>query len=105
MWGNPNATATSEVRLLSGKVAWVTRASFGLGRLMAARVCAFGAWVAIYGTCFDSSRSFGQSDSMEQVARDIGETPGRRDSRRLVPNRRPGGQCRRCRRTMAQIEG
>jgi 3-oxoacyl-[acyl-carrier protein] reductase len=56
---------------LAGKVAWVTGSSRGLGRVMAARLCALGAQVAIHGTRFDSPRSFGEGESMEQVARDV----------------------------------
>src|SRR6516164_544519 len=62
----------SEARPLAGKVAWVTGSSRGLGRVMAARLCALGARVAIHGTRFDSPRSFGEGESMEQVARDVG---------------------------------
>jgi 3-oxoacyl-[acyl-carrier protein] reductase len=62
---------------LSGKVAWVTGSSRGLGRVMAARLCALGAQVAIHGTRFDSPRTFGEGESMEQVARDVAaETSG-----------------------------
>jgi NAD(P)-dependent dehydrogenase (short-subunit alcohol dehydrogenase family) len=67
----------SEARPLAGKVAWVTGSSRGLGRVMAARLCALGARVAIHGTRFDSPRSFNEGDTMEQVARDVGaETNG-----------------------------
>jgi NAD(P)-dependent dehydrogenase (short-subunit alcohol dehydrogenase family) len=61
----------SDLRPLEGKVAWVTGSSRGLGRVMAARHCALGARVAVHGTRFDSPRSFGEGDSMEQVARDV----------------------------------
>jgi 3-oxoacyl-[acyl-carrier protein] reductase len=67
----------SELRPLAGKVAWVTGSSRGLGRGVAARLCALGARVAIHGTRFDSPRSFGEGDSLEQVARDVaGEAKG-----------------------------
>jgi 3-oxoacyl-[acyl-carrier protein] reductase len=38
---------------------------------MATKLCQLGAAVAIHGTRFDSPRSFGEGESMEQVARDI----------------------------------
>src|SRR2546425_8180679 len=56
---------------LAGQVAWVTGSSRGLGRVMAARLCALGAQAAVHGTRFDSPRSFGEGESMEQVARDV----------------------------------
>src|SRR4051812_26924005 len=56
---------------LAGQVAWVTGSSRGLGRVMAARLCAMGARVAIHGTRPDSPRSFNEGESMEQVARDV----------------------------------
>ncbi|HEY7329189.1 MAG TPA: SDR family oxidoreductase [Gemmataceae bacterium] len=58
-------------KTLSGQVAWVTGSSRGLGRVMATKLCQLGAAVAIHGTRFDSPRSFGEGESMEQVARDI----------------------------------
>src|SRR6186997_2419456 len=61
----------SDERPLTGKVAWVTGSSRGLGRVMAARLCAQGARVAIHGTRFESPRSFEEGDTMEQVARDV----------------------------------
>jgi 3-oxoacyl-[acyl-carrier protein] reductase len=61
----------SDVRPLAGKVAWVTGSSRGLGRVIAARLCALGARVAVHGTRFDSPRSFNEGDTMEQVARDV----------------------------------
>src|SRR6516225_1832764 len=56
---------------LAGRTAWVTGSSRGLGRVMATRLCALGASVAIHGTRFDSPKSFGEGESMEQVARDV----------------------------------
>jgi 3-oxoacyl-[acyl-carrier protein] reductase len=61
---------------LAGKVAWVTGSSRGLGRVMATKLCQLGASVAIHGTRFDSPRSFGEGDSMEQVARDVAAEVG-----------------------------
>src|SRR5947209_15385783 len=64
----------SDPRPLAGTVAWVTGSSRGLGRVMATRLCAMGAQVAIHGTRFDSPRSFGEGETMEQVARDVAAT-------------------------------
>jgi 3-oxoacyl-[acyl-carrier protein] reductase len=61
----------SAARPLAGKVCWVTGSSRGLGRVMATRLCSLGARVAIHGTRFDSPRSFGEGQTMEQVARDV----------------------------------
>jgi 3-oxoacyl-[acyl-carrier protein] reductase len=61
---------------LAGKVAWVTGSSRGLGRVMATKLCQLGASLAIHGTRFDSPRSFGEGESMEQVARDIAAEVG-----------------------------
>jgi 3-oxoacyl-[acyl-carrier protein] reductase len=56
---------------LTGQVAWVTGSSRGLGRVMATRLCALGAQVAVHGTRFDSPRTFKEGDTMEQVAQDV----------------------------------
>jgi 3-oxoacyl-[acyl-carrier protein] reductase len=61
---------------LEGKIAWVTGSSRGLGRVMAERLCADGAAVAVHGTRPDSPRSFGEGESMEQVAADIAAATG-----------------------------
>lgn len=61
---------------LSGQVAWITGSSRGLGRVMATQLCALGAAVAVHGTRPDSPKSFGEGQSMEQVARDIGTDAG-----------------------------
>jgi 3-oxoacyl-[acyl-carrier protein] reductase len=63
-------------RPLAGKIAWVTGSSRGLGRVMAERLCAQGAVVAVHGTRPDSPKSFGEGESMEQVARDIAAAAG-----------------------------
>jgi 3-oxoacyl-[acyl-carrier protein] reductase len=60
-----------EKQPLAGQVAWVTGSSRGLGRVIATRLCALGAQVAIHGTRRDSPRSFDEGESMEQVARDV----------------------------------
>jgi len=56
---------------LAGQVAWVTGSSRGLGRVMATQLCRMGARVAVHGTRPDSPRSFGEGESMDQVARDV----------------------------------
>jgi 3-oxoacyl-[acyl-carrier protein] reductase len=61
----------STEKSLAGRVAWITGSSRGLGRVMATKLCALGASVAVHGTRFDSPRSFGEGDTMEQVARDV----------------------------------
>src|SRR5436190_24091688 len=58
-------------RPLEGQVAWVTGSSRGLGRVMATKLCALGGRVAVHGTRPESPRSFGEGQSMEQVARDV----------------------------------
>lgn len=53
------------------QIAWVTGSSRGIGRAIASELCELGAAVAIHGTRFDSPRTFGEGESMEQVAYDI----------------------------------
>ena len=56
---------------LADRVAWVTGSSRGLGRVMAEELCRQGAMVAVHGTRADSPRTFGEGESMQQVADDI----------------------------------
>lgn len=56
---------------LAGQVAWITGSSRGLGRVMATKLCSLGAAVAVHGTRADSPKTFGEGESMEQVARDV----------------------------------
>jgi 3-oxoacyl-[acyl-carrier protein] reductase len=56
---------------LANQVAWITGSSRGLGRVMAEELCSLGAKVAVHGTRPDSPRTFGEGESMEQVARDV----------------------------------
>ncbi len=56
---------------LCGKSAWVTGSSRGLGRVMADTLCRLGARVAIHGTRLDSPQTFGEGESMQQVADEI----------------------------------
>ncbi len=66
----------STEKALAGQVAWVTGSSRGLGRVMATHLCQLGAQVAVHGTRPDSPRSFGEGESMEQVAQDIAREAG-----------------------------
>jgi 3-oxoacyl-[acyl-carrier protein] reductase len=66
----------STAKPLVNQVAWVTGSSRGLGRVMATRLCALGANVAVHGTKPDSPKSFGEGESMDQVARDIAAEAG-----------------------------
>ena len=66
----------AEQQSLAGKVAWVTGSSRGLGRVVATRLCALGAAVAVHGTSFDSPRSFGKGETMERVARNVAAAAG-----------------------------
>ena len=61
---------------LAGQVAWVTGSSRGLGRVMATELCRLGAQVALHGTRPDSPKSFGEGESMDQVARDVAAEAG-----------------------------
>lgn len=56
---------------LAGQVAWITGSSRGLGRVMADELCRLGARVAVHGTRPDSPQTFGEGESMEQVANDV----------------------------------
>jgi 3-oxoacyl-[acyl-carrier protein] reductase len=66
----------SDSKPLAGQVAWVTGSSRGLGRVMATTLCRMGAAVAVHGTRSDSPRSFGEGESMAQVARDVAAEAG-----------------------------
>lgn len=61
---------------LAGQVGWVTGSSRGLGRVMATQLCRMGARVAVHGTRPESPQSFGEGQSMDQVARDIAAEAG-----------------------------
>jgi 3-oxoacyl-[acyl-carrier protein] reductase len=62
---------TTARRPLDSQVAWVTGSSRGLGRAMADELCRLGAKVAVHGTRSDSPRTFGEGESMQQVADDV----------------------------------
>lgn len=56
---------------LQDQVVWITGSSRGLGRVMAEEICGLGAQVAVHGTRPDSPKTFGEGESMEQVAHDV----------------------------------
>src|SRR5947199_9179023 len=66
----------SNEKPLAGQVAWITGSSRGLGRVLATHLCRLGAAVAIHGTRPDSPKSFGEGESMEQVAQDVAREAG-----------------------------
>jgi len=61
---------------LSGKVAWVTGSSRGLGRGIAAHLAELGAAVAVHGTSPTSTRAFDEADSLAAVAQEIADQSG-----------------------------
>ena len=64
---------TSTSRPFSGRVAWVTGSSRGLGRAIAARLASLGSSVAVHGTSPISTRAFSEAESLDAVARAIAE--------------------------------
>lgn len=65
-----------ERRRLSGKIAFVTGSSRGIGRVIATHLANLGASVAIQGTSPTSTRAFGEADSLAAVARAIETASG-----------------------------
>jgi 3-oxoacyl-[acyl-carrier protein] reductase len=57
-------------------VAWVTGSSRGIGRVLAERLCADGAVVAVHGTRPDSPATLGEGRSMAETAREIAQRAG-----------------------------
>jgi 3-oxoacyl-[acyl-carrier protein] reductase len=68
----------ADTRLFSGKTAFVTGSSRGIGRVIATHFATLGASVAIQGTTPTSARAFGEADSLEAVARAIEAQSGSR---------------------------
>jgi 3-oxoacyl-[acyl-carrier protein] reductase len=58
-------------RPLTGKVAWVTGSSRGLGRVIATHLGSLGASVVVHGTTPTSTRAFGEGDSLASVAEGV----------------------------------
>lgn len=56
---------------LSGKFAWVTGSSRGIGRVIADHLASLGANVAVHGTSLNSTRAFNEADSLKTVAQTI----------------------------------
>ena len=63
-------------RYLTGKVAWVTGSSRGIGRVIAGHLGGLGAMVAVHGTTPDSARAFNEAESLEAVAEGIASEHG-----------------------------
>jgi len=63
-------------KTLSGRVAWVTGSSRGLGRAIAAHLASLGAQVVVHGTTPTSSRAFDEADSLAAVASAIADEHG-----------------------------
>jgi NAD(P)-dependent dehydrogenase (short-subunit alcohol dehydrogenase family) len=63
-------------RELSGRVAWVTGSSRGLGRVIAAHLASLGARIVVHGTTPTSSRAFDEADSLGSVAEAIASEHG-----------------------------
>jgi 3-oxoacyl-[acyl-carrier protein] reductase len=68
----------ADTRLFSGKTAFVTGSSRGIGRVIAAHLATLGASLAIHGTTPTSARAFGEAESLEAVARTIQAESGSR---------------------------
>ena len=66
---------TSEKRL-TGKIAWVTGSSRGIGRVIADHLASMGAKVAVHGTSPTTTRAFNEADSLESVANTIASAHG-----------------------------
>ena len=64
--------------VFTGKTAFVTGSSRGIGRVIATHLANLGASVAIQGTTPTSTRAFGEADSLEAVARAVEKESGSR---------------------------
>lgn len=61
---------------LTGKVAWVTGSSRGLGRVIATHLGQLGATIVVHGSTPTSTRAFGEGDSLASVVDEIAEASG-----------------------------
>ena len=61
---------------LTGKVAWVTGSSRGLGRVIATHLGQLGASLVVHGSTPTSTRAFGEGDSLASVVDEIAEASG-----------------------------
>ena len=61
---------------LTGKVAWVTGSSRGIGRVVASHLASLGIKVAVHGTSPFSTRAFNEAESLETVAQSIRDEHG-----------------------------
>ena len=67
---------TAKDRHLSGKTAWVTGSSRGIGRSILSQFAKAGANVVLHGTHPQSPRSFNEGESLEAVAKSTSEAYG-----------------------------
>lgn len=67
---------STQDRHLSGKTAWVTGSSRGIGRSILAQLAQAGANVVLHGTHPESPRSFNEGDTLEAAAKSTSETYG-----------------------------
>ena len=61
---------------LTGKVAWVTGSSRGLGRVIATHLGQLGASIVVHGSTPTSTRAFGEGNSLASVVDEIAEASG-----------------------------
>ena len=63
-------------RHLTGKVAWITGSSRGIGKVVAGQLASAGATVVVHGTTPLSARTFNEGESLQAVADAIAEEHG-----------------------------